>query len=429
MLPLSILILALLAVGNFLLSKKVLFPPVVFCSVWAADLVIVWLAGDFFYKIRYALTLYCLGAFVFSIGAAACLVFRLRGPRSVACCNQRLLSCMVGLTVVSVPFLYRWISSGTDVHGFSGTIFALARQFMLTTQEEGGGFQFTLYSNLAAFSIPVAMLAFAESEYSKKRAAVAIVASVAMNVLIGGRAGLAILVLCCFCIHVLTGHKITIKSLAVLVLSGAFILGVMAVVLSKGDTATSSGLSETASAVKDQAYLYVAGGAVGFDDIVNRPSVIPHNWNIWRFPLQLASALGFKTEIPPLHAEYDALGPHGLIGNVYTLYFAYVDLGTIGTLGVLMFLGAICGFYFSRAIAGHRVSLMVYAMMFSGLALSISGEYFFMGIPFLVRTASLTWIAYDLSPVSAAHRRTLGDLVDRYASANSRAGFRGGIRE
>src|SRR6185437_7387052 len=68
MLALAILILALMALCNYLFSKKLLYPPVVFCSVWASDLCIVWMAGNFFYRISHALVLYCFGALFFSVG-------------------------------------------------------------------------------------------------------------------------------------------------------------------------------------------------------------------------------------------------------------------------------------------------------------------------------------------------------------------------
>src|SRR4051794_39245522 len=51
MLLIAILTLLTIAALNYCLAKRLFYPPLVFCLVWAVDLAIVALAGRFFYPI------------------------------------------------------------------------------------------------------------------------------------------------------------------------------------------------------------------------------------------------------------------------------------------------------------------------------------------------------------------------------------------
>lgn len=408
MLLLSISALAVMGLCNYLVCKKLLYPPVVFCAVWATDLLIVWLAGDFFYRVSApTLMIFVGGAFFFSLGSAACLFFWPKPSESKSGPKQKFLTWTVATLSISLPFLYRWIQGGASNYSTTENMFILARRFTLDSQEEGGGLEFNLFLNIALFSVVIAMLCFKESARSKKRAFIAITISVAMNVLIGGRSGLVILLLCCFAIHILRGGKISVKSIAAVTLALGFILGVMAVVLGKSGADYKDDYSDTLDAVKEQAFLYSAGGIVGFDQIVRSPNIIPHNWQIDRLALQVARTAGARVEVPPIHSEFLALGPNFLISNVYTMYFAYFDLGTMGMMEILFLLGFVSMYIFSRALVGHPISMMLYAMIFSGICLSVFAEYFFLGIPFMLRCAAVSWLIYGRWPSVRLANNTL----------------------
>src|SRR5664279_849736 len=75
MILVAIAILSLLAVVNYCICQRSLYPPVVFCSIWAADLLLVRLAGGLFYPIAgKTLAIFTIGAFAFSLGGFVALL-------------------------------------------------------------------------------------------------------------------------------------------------------------------------------------------------------------------------------------------------------------------------------------------------------------------------------------------------------------------
>src|SRR5271157_666375 len=75
MMGFAIAVLGSMTLANYWIGRRFLYPPVVFCTVWAADLVLVRLAGNFFYPLAdETLAIFCLGAFAVSIGGGIALL-------------------------------------------------------------------------------------------------------------------------------------------------------------------------------------------------------------------------------------------------------------------------------------------------------------------------------------------------------------------
>ena len=75
MILVAIAILSLMGLANYWIGKRFLYPPAVFCTVWAAGLVLVRLAGNFFYPMAdETLAIFCLGAFAVSMGGGTALL-------------------------------------------------------------------------------------------------------------------------------------------------------------------------------------------------------------------------------------------------------------------------------------------------------------------------------------------------------------------
>src|SRR6266567_2060654 len=122
MLFLAISILCLMAVANYRIGdKKLFYPPVVFCFVWAADLTLVWLAGNSFYPLSTAtLFIFVFGALAFSLGACVALCRPQKTParnRDPIKSSGRVLSLLVLVIVAGIPFFYRWITGLTSGYG------------------------------------------------------------------------------------------------------------------------------------------------------------------------------------------------------------------------------------------------------------------------------------------------------------------------
>src|SRR5882762_5849421 len=71
----AVLTLSLMAIANYCLERRYLYPPVVFCAVWAADLVLIALCGDLFFPLSdKTLAFFCCGGLFFSLGSAFGLI-------------------------------------------------------------------------------------------------------------------------------------------------------------------------------------------------------------------------------------------------------------------------------------------------------------------------------------------------------------------
>src|SRR5713101_7235462 len=83
MLFLTISALSALALVNYRIGGKALFyPPVVLCSVWAADLVLVWIAGGFFYPLSpETLLIFCVDSLHILLGHGWCFYGHRETPR------------------------------------------------------------------------------------------------------------------------------------------------------------------------------------------------------------------------------------------------------------------------------------------------------------------------------------------------------------
>jgi len=78
MILVAIAILSLMGFANYWLGRQFLYPPAVFCTVWAAELVLVRLAGNFFYPMTdETLAIFC------SYGE----VFRPNPQPVITCCR------------------------------------------------------------------------------------------------------------------------------------------------------------------------------------------------------------------------------------------------------------------------------------------------------------------------------------------------------
>ncbi len=388
---LAISILSFLAFVNYRIGKGLFYPSVVFCSVWAGDLIMVWLSGDFFYPLSpETLLIICSGCVVFSIGVLVGLLFPQHAqkekisPRNFS----RILDIMVFLAALGIPFCFWWISRLGAQYG--GNFFAGARVALPDPGFEAQAGT-KLFNIVVSFSSVVAILAFCEKEQSKSRSSIAVAVALLLNLMTGGRSGATALVFTLICIDWMKNRRLSWKPLLTMSLIFVTIFTLIAVFVFKGDARPDASLRENTSAVVQGFVLYAGGGLVGFDRVVRDPHIIPHNWQINRFFLQVANALGAKFEVPSLHAEFVNLGPNSLSSNVYTFYFAYIDWGYFGMAFIVMTLGFVGALWYKQAVNGNRVAIPMYGMIVAGLMLSIFNEFLFFNLNFLLRLYLISW--------------------------------------
>ena len=197
------------------------------------------------------------------------------------------------------------------------------------------------------------------------------------------------------CIDWINNRRLRWRPLAAMLLSLMLIFGAMAIALQKGEARADATLAENFVPVAEGVVLYAGGGIVAFDRVVRDPSSVPHNWQITRVFFQVANNLGARLEVPPLHAEYADVGPDGLSQNVYTMYFAYYDLGIAGMMLTVAVLGFAATLLYRKALKGDKVLTIVYGFVFGSLLLSPYSETLFMGLNFGVKIWAIAWLVYE----------------------------------
>jgi oligosaccharide repeat unit polymerase len=293
--------------------------------------------------------------------------------------------------VVAVPFCYYWITSFSS--GYGSNLLLASRVALLEETNEGDTGSI-IFKNFASLSIIVAMIAFYQSGHGKKRSFVAIVSALTLNLLTGGRAGIVSLIFALVCLDWIKNRRIHWKHLAVMFLIFVISFSVIAIYLGKVGARADAPLSENIVPVAQGFVLYAAGGLIGFDRVIREPNIIPHNWQINRFFLQTMNKLGARFEVPSLHAEFVSVGPNSMLFNVYTFYFAYLDWGYVGMMGILATLGFIITVFYRKAFGGTTVASLVYSTLFAGLITSIFNEGLLFNLNFLLKLSALYWLLY-----------------------------------
>jgi oligosaccharide repeat unit polymerase len=177
---------------------------------------------------------------------------------------------------------------------------------------------------------------------------------------------------------------------------------VVAALLSKGNTETSASISENVSGTADLVGIYVLGGVVAFDAVVQYPASITPVWSLWRVFKLTANKFGASFDVPSIHAEYTDIS-NEYNGNVYTIYFSYYpEYGLAGVCVVMMILGGVLTVIYQKAVHGNPRAVVLYAFVFSGIMLSGFSEYFFLGANFWFKAVLYTLLVYRFAPCSVA---------------------------
>ena len=115
--------------------------------------------------------------------------------------------------------------------------------------------------------------------------------------------------------------------------------------------------------------------------------------------------------MPNTSSGFLDIGPNGLVMNVNTIYYTYFDLGYVGMMAVMIFLGAGITACYRRALLGGRISAIMYGAFFAGLVLSPFGEFFFHSLNFLLKLFVLACVPYFLPRMWSAWRKSVADTA------------------
>ena len=91
------------------------------------------------------------------------------------------------------------------------------------------------------------------------------------------------------------------------------------------------------------------------------------------------------------------VGQYGLDTNAYTIYFSYFpQLGTLGSLAMMMGLGAIVTAVYFKATGGGPQAVIMFAILFYGIPLSGYSENYFNNLNFLAKVLLFTFLFYGV---------------------------------
>jgi oligosaccharide repeat unit polymerase len=399
MLPVTVLAIGLLAFANYRIGGKAAFyPPVVFCGVWCAALALCWVAGDFFYPLSAeSMAIFLCGCVTFSIGSWLAFLIPMRPsaqPAGISKTSNRIITLLVVIVVIAAPLWYRWLVNYSSDSGGTNYLRAVYVVLSEDANQKNGAVSFLL--NFVVFADVIALIAFLERDYSKKRAAFAIISTFVLNVMTGGRSGFTMFIFGLICLDWLRTRRIRWK---MMIATAAFLFAatsVVAVYVQKGDARPDASIGENLSPVMEVFVTYAAGGPVAFDQLVRDPNIVPVNWSVDRFFLQTLNKFGADFDVPDIKAAFVTVGPHGVNINVYTCYFAYWDTGKPGMMALILFFGFIVAWSYRRAIMGRKTAAIMYSYLFAAILLTIYYEPFFFNINTLLKVYIACWVLYEL---------------------------------
>lgn len=420
MLVAAIVVMLLLAVLNYRIGgKAALYPAMVFCFVWTADLALIWVCGDFFYPLSLpTLAIFVSGCFFFSLGSWFALLWPLKMPRvanGLSNIPNRILTMAVIVIVVAIPLALRWLMS---ISADKGTNFLGAVYSVLSVEENQTDFAASLFLNLSAFSSIVALIAFYERARGKWRAVAAVLAALCLNVMGGGRTGFTTLILGLMAIDWLKNRRIRWRLIITLAIVFVLLSSAMVYFVQKGGVKTEASFQENLGPIIQTFATYGAGGLVAFDQVVRQPNIVEHNWEIDRSLLQTLDKFGAHFRVPRITADFVTIGPHQQTQNVYTLYFAYMDLGYAGMMFTVLIVAFSLTLLYRRAIGGGAIAVLFYGCFFAGLMLSIYFEPFFFAWNFMFKFWVFAALLYQLPVAWARLNKALAGTVAREVAQN-----------
>jgi len=398
MLPFAILTISCLAVASYWIGRKALFyPAVVFCGIWAFDMFLLWIAGDLFFPVRTeTLEIFIAGAAMFSVGSWIASLRPVQPLRHFPVMQEKvnkIITVLVWGIVVLFPFYLRWLFGLVNEQG-GAVSFLLATQ-MGVSEVAHHSLLFTIFGTLTEVAGIVAALSFFERKGHHWRATLAILLALMMGIT-NGKTGPVGISLAMICLDWMQNRRIRWKLLA-----GMGLIATVAVVAIEfyvhvgGGTSATAGNSagENSAAVGRQIIEYASGPMVAFDQVVRDPKVVPPGWPFYITFLRLGNRLGADVRIPD-KAEFVSINKDNAQHNVYTIYWAYQDLGYAGTLLVLAVDGFVLTLIFQRALAGGRVAVFIYSSLVYGIVFSPFAEYFFTTVYFIFKLSVLCWLVY-----------------------------------
>jgi oligosaccharide repeat unit polymerase len=413
----TVLLMAGLAAMNYRAARSVLYPPALLASTWTILLTLLVAFGDVYYPISPpTMIVYLCGVAAFSVGAFFSTHFLSqalavtaprvsRRPGGLIFTGGLILLCAV------LPLYWNHIRDFASASASEDFWYSVRAESIAQGDDWSLKTLVTLVGEACSvLAMLLAVTAVAEnkgSRFSQIRMILLIAIALLYGMIVGASGGAVSLAIGLIGIDAIKHGGLRTRTIVVGLTVALVSFAVVAAVLNKGNTESSASISENLSGTVELVGVYVLGGVVAFDAVVQYPASITPVWSIWRVFQLTANKFGASFDVPSIHAQYTDISDN-YYGNVYTIYFSYYpDYGLAGVCVIMVMLGAVLTVVYHKAIHGNPRAVLLYAFVFSGIVLSGFSEYFFLGANFWFKAILYTMLAYRFLPTSVASRNVI----------------------
>jgi oligosaccharide repeat unit polymerase len=385
-----------LIVGTFLLlvatvcyrfRRDGLHPAVVFPSVWGGTILIIGLAEPFgYFQISPgALLLFILGISFFIAGA----LFGKRGliiEKHILLYNldfKKIIWFCIALHAVMLPL--SWVEV-KQITGGAGDIFAsayLLRSASVSGEEKVGAIVGN-YLLSGLFFVPVLLIGWIQKQIRLPILLFLCIPWMLLNIFVGGRSGLIMLIFSLIYVYISLNGRITIKAITVFGIAFVCVLVAGNLLVSKIDARVEDGVWPILQQSARSFFDYFLQGPILFSEYYERPNLIKPTWDALVFPCQILEKIGL-CKVPSQHQDFLRYSQNTEPGNVYSMFFSIYP--KYGWLGVVLVSGAY-GFWASFHHA-RRYKLLFHILigsfLFSATLLSIFTDAFGQNVYFLLK--------------------------------------------
>jgi oligosaccharide repeat unit polymerase len=391
---------------NYWIGKSAIYPGVAFCASWSVAIGVVGLTGDLFYPVSpETLFFFIVGGGVLTV---ACWVGnwiptgKPQAARPNASVN-RILTIAVWAVVIATPVFFYWIIQAVSAESNSLPFLMIARVLQQKAVEAGGDGAFRAAGLLIEVAQIIAVLCLWERKDHGRRASIAIVFAFLISIPFGQKASPFILAMALICVDTIQNRKMRWKLIAPMFFMMVAITAVFEFYVHLGGGSFQLGggsFTDNTANVGRMFGLYASGGIAGFDRVIRSPNTIPQINPVHIMGLRIVRRFGANVTFPET-AEFATIGPNQLDGNVYTIFWSYLNWGWVGDMLAVAFIAFISTRVYKRALQDGMPWVPIYAKMFFGLVFSSFTEYFVSSIYIYGIIVAVCWMIYRL-PVHIA---------------------------
>lgn len=385
-----------LIVGIFLLlaaavcyqfRRDGLHPAVVFPSAWGVTILFIGLAESFgYFQISpSALLLFIVGISFFIAGA----LFGKKGSmpdQHIFIYNlnfKGIIWFCIALHVVMLPL--SWVEI-IQITGGVGDIFAAAYRLRATSVsgEETVGVIVGNYLLSGLFFVPVLLIGWIQKQIRLCIFLILCFPWILLNIFVGGRSGLIMLIFSSAYVYISLSKKIAIKAIIVFGIILIFVLVAGNLLVSKIDARVEDGIWPILRQSAKSFFDYFLQGPILFSEYYDRQNFIKPTWDALVFPCQMLEKINL-CKVPSPHQEFTPFSYDTEPGNVYSLFFSiYPKYGWLGIILISSGYGFWASFHHARR---YKVlfHMLIGSFLFSAALLSIFLDAFGQNIYFLLK--------------------------------------------